>query len=276
MRSRKRKLFLFISLAAISTYMYWMMLDLDVPHVIVCRETHETNASFSTNLKHVHGRPSSLCDNILGNLTNGRWVVTAPGQTAYYDDLLLRYWQKRGILEKLWRNDGKCGYQKWVIVRIWWMSPQMHLLVNENKLLWFLLCCFWPSFHAHFLIFTVRLLCFILFREDNKMWSFSLGFIISFVVLRSESPSGKCAKLHSAAASNNRDHPTRSLLSSPLASTVICSLTSRALLDACFTSIVIGYSSRSLHRDISIIACSRHVYIGVVLRVHPVRGESHI
>jgi len=26
----------------------------------------------------------------------------------------------------------------------------------------------------------------------------------------------------------------------------------------------------------SIIACSRHVYMGVVLRAHPVRGESHI
>jgi len=28
--------------------------------------------------------------------------------------------------------------------------------------------------------------------------------------------------------------------------------------------------------DHSIIACSRHVYMGVVLRAHPVRGESHI
>jgi len=29
-------------------------------------------------------------------------------------------------------------------------------------------------------------------------------------------------------------------------------------------------------RDHSIIACSRHKYIGVILRAHPVRGESHI
>jgi len=29
-------------------------------------------------------------------------------------------------------------------------------------------------------------------------------------------------------------------------------------------------------RDHSIIACSRHIYMGVVLRAHPVRGESHI
>ena len=32
-----------------------------------------------------------------------------------------------------------------------------------------------------------------------------------FVLLRSESPSGKCAKLHTVAASNNRDHAPRSL-----------------------------------------------------------------
>jgi len=29
-------------------------------------------------------------------------------------------------------------------------------------------------------------------------------------------------------------------------------------------------------RDHCIIACSHHVYMGVVLRTHPVRGESHI
>jgi len=28
--------------------------------------------------------------------------------------------------------------------------------------------------------------------------------------------------------------------------------------------------------DRSIIACLRHVYLDVVLRAHPVRGESHI
>ena len=29
-------------------------------------------------------------------------------------------------------------------------------------------------------------------------------------------------------------------------------------------------------RDHVIIACSRHIYMGVILRAHPVRGESHI
>jgi len=28
-------------------------------------------------------------------------------------------------------------------------------------------------------------------------------------------------------------------------------------------------------RGHSTIACSRHIYVGVVLRAHPVRGESH-
>jgi len=35
--------------------------------------------------------------------------------------------------------------------------------------------------------------------------------LFSFVVLRSEIPSGICAKLRTVAASNNRDHLTRSL-----------------------------------------------------------------
>jgi len=40
--------------------------------------------------------------------------------------------------------------------------------------------------------------------------------------LRSEIPSGMCAKLRTVAASNNRDHPTRSLSSLPLGNTVNC------------------------------------------------------
>jgi len=29
-------------------------------------------------------------------------------------------------------------------------------------------------------------------------------------------------------------------------------------------------------RDESVIACSRHVHLGVILRAHPVHGELHI
>jgi len=46
-------------------------------------------------------------------------------------------------------------------------------------------------------------------------------------LLRLENPSGKCAKLHSMAASNNRNHATRSLSSSPLAGITMCSAQSQ-------------------------------------------------
>ena len=59
---------------------------------------------------------------------------------------------------------------------------------------------------------------------------------MQLVLLRSEIPSGMCAKLRTVAASNNRDHPTRSLY--------YC-----------------------------LFAPCRYVF---VLRAHPVRGESYI
>ena len=62
------------------------------------------------------------------------------------------------------------------------------------------------------------------------------GFRNCLAVLRSESPSGMCAKLSTVAASNNRDHSPQSLF--------------------CFLF-------------------APHI-CGVVLRAHPVRGESHI
>jgi len=68
---------------------------------------------------------------------------------------------------------------------------------------------------------------------SRQLWTI-LKFII--VVLRSEIPSGMCAKLRTVAASNNRVHM------------LAISLT---------------------------IACSRYMYNGVVLHAHPVRGESH-
>ena len=57
------------------------------------------------------------------------------------------------------------------------------------------------------------------------------------VVLRSESLSWKCAKLHTVAASNNRDHMPWSL----------------------YYSLFVP-----------------HIYMWVVLHTHPIRGESHI
>jgi len=55
--------------------------------------------------------------------------------------------------------------------------------------------------------------------------------------LRSEMPSGMCAKLRTVAASNNRNGASQSLL--------------------------------------LLLARSRYVYNGIFLHAHPVRGESH-
>ena len=96
---------------------------------------------------------------------------------------------------------------------------------------------------------------------------FNVSSVWQWHVLRSEVLSGMSAKLRTVAASNNRDYPTRSLSSSPSGSTVNCSPGSQALLEV-------------IHQDhsdeITLITCSRHVYMGVVLRAHPVRDESNI
>ena len=51
---------------------------------------------------------------------------------------------------------------------------------------------------------TTLFYCDIIISTNTK-------FISKVTVLRSKNPSGKCAKLHNVAASNNRAHPTRSL-----------------------------------------------------------------
>ena len=60
-------------------------------------------------------------------------------------------------------------------------------------------------------------------------WRNVFVFESSNLVLRLEIPSGMCVKLRTVAASNNRDHPTRSLSSSRLARTINCSPSSQAL-----------------------------------------------
>ena len=85
------------------------------------------------------------------------------------------------------------------------------------------------------------------------------------ILLRSEIPSGMCAKLRTVAASNNRHHPTRSLSSLPLAGTINCSTGSQVLFEV--TKIT---PSGSLYYCLF----APHTYI-FVLRTHPVRGESH-
>jgi len=70
-------------------------------------------------------------------------------------------------------------------------------------------------------------------------------------LLQSESLSGKCAKLHTVAASNNGDHEF----------TLFLTISKYYQLFTSFTSIVRGHSPRSLHWDHSIIACSCHIYM---------------
>ena len=67
-------------------------------------------------------------------------------------------------------------------------------------------------------------------------FAFEGPYLQFYILLRSESPSSMCAKLRTVAASNNRDHAPQSL---------------------CYCLF------------------APHIF-GVVLRVHPVRGESHI
>jgi len=75
----------------------------------------------------------------------------------------------------------------------------------------------------------------------------------AFPVLRSEIPSGIFAKLRTEAASNNRDHPMRSLSSLALASTINCSPGSQALLEV----------TQQDHSNGITLACSRHTDIFV-------------
>jgi len=72
------------------------------------------------------------------------------------------------------------------------------------------------------------------------------------VLLRSESPSGKCAKLHTVAASNNRNHMPWSRF---------------AYASRYLQSFTCQYHQR-WHATITLLL--------LVLRAHPVRVESHI
>jgi len=92
--------------------------------------------------------------------------------------------------------------------------------------------------------------------EDCSMQYAVIG--VHLIVLRSESPSGKWAKLHTVAASSNRDHMPWSLFA----------------YASCYVHMLV--SAKITRHDHSVIACSRHIYMGVVLRAHLVRGESHI
>ena len=180
-----------------------------------------------------------------------------------------------------------------------------------------------------------------------------VAFVLHIVLLQLESPSSLSPKLHTVAASNNRDHPTRSLCMYAsryiqsftcsyhhrLHATTIIACSRRIYIYGCCSSCTthswwITHSTQSqlrssnnipsflqwttpitrsfcggctwhnLHiilviapfccvakqsftlwqqatieitwQDHFIIASSRHIYMGVILHAHPVRGESHI
>jgi len=109
---------------------------------------------------------------------------------------------------------------------------------TENRVImaYDLYCCLLPqcealhTCHSGFPI-TTKWCC----DQDVKVVP-GAAFTKRTILLRSESPSSKCAELHTVAASNNRDHAP----------------------------------------DHSIIACLHYICMGVIFRAPPVCGESHI
>ena len=76
------------------------------------------------------------------------------------------------------------------------------------------------------------------------------------IMLRSEIPSSMCAELRTVAASNSRDHPTRSLSSSPSASTINCSPGSQAFSEITHQGHSIGITLLLLVRATHVYFCS--------------------
>jgi len=68
-------------------------------------------------------------------------------------------------------------------------------------------CLALSGYHSRIAILYLRLLVL----QDKYSQKVYVRIHTSFVLLRSESPSGKCAKLHTVAASNNRHHLTRTV-----------------------------------------------------------------
>jgi len=105
------------AVVTISTFwvcIHWLTFQNQHSRVVILENDKKIQETLPLG-QHQRGRTAShVCENLLTNLTNGRWVVTSPAQNQHYDNLLSSFWQKRGILRMLWREDGKCGYQKYV------------------------------------------------------------------------------------------------------------------------------------------------------------------
>ena len=120
----KNSLFVaFFGLTVVFTTVYWNGFE-NYVYVGASKVTENRSSpqNILLNLSRVYaGRQvdqaqSSSCENLLANLTKGRWVLTEPNKTHFYDDILARYRLKKGIPQKLWRDDGKCGFKKLVVL----------------------------------------------------------------------------------------------------------------------------------------------------------------
>jgi len=98
----------------------------------------------------------------------------------------------------------------------------------------------------------------------------------STILLRSEIPSGMCAKLRTVAASNNRDHPTISLSSSRSGRTINCSPGSQALLEVTHHDHSIWVTLLLLVRTTHIYFCSsRTSVVNHTINVTPPERLQH-
>ena len=94
----------------------------------MCRKVVESQDSLESRSRGVAVAPESpfLCDNLLANITDGYWVKNSdlvPKDSMEYRNLIIaeeeydshlaRYRIERGIHTQLWREDGKCGFEKY-------------------------------------------------------------------------------------------------------------------------------------------------------------------
>jgi len=132
--------------------------------------------------------------------------------------------------------------------------PYIVKLLLKHCLVWYHWFCWFVNFSFDKMIFSI----FKVYRNRERRTASVRHFPLCdmLLVLQSEIPSGICAKLRTVATSNNRDHPIRSLWSSPFASTINCSPGSQALLRVTHQDHSIGITLLLLVRATYIYFCS--------------------
>ena len=102
----------------------------------------------------------------------------------------------------------------WVVTI--YTEEQWKLYLKEQLGIYYIFAEVWYDLSLFNKLFSIAFHCLELLQTELRCCFTNVvcknaGTEFSVVVLRSESPSGKCAKLHTVAASNNRDHTQRSL-----------------------------------------------------------------